>query len=79
MGAESLDCNLPLVYTILWFLRAIHFTCCLLRAGFLLGLYFDPEDGRDMFLRFIGRLSLDKAALYPRSWFCWKLTPLKNL
>jgi hypothetical protein len=25
--------------------------CCLLRAGFLLGLFFNPEDRREMFLR----------------------------
>jgi hypothetical protein len=27
---------------------------CLLRTGFLLGLLFNPEDGRDMFLRKYG-------------------------
>jgi hypothetical protein len=27
-------------------------TCC--HAGFLLGLFFDPEDGGDMFLRNVG-------------------------
>jgi hypothetical protein len=25
--------------------------CCLLHAGFFVGLFFDPEDGGDMFLR----------------------------
>jgi hypothetical protein len=30
-------------------------TC--LHAGFLLGLFFDPEDGGDMFLRNIGLFS----------------------
>jgi hypothetical protein len=28
--------------------------CYLLHAGFLLGLFFDPEDGRDMFLQNVG-------------------------
>jgi hypothetical protein len=27
------------------------FACCLLHAGFLLGLLFSPENGGDMFLR----------------------------
>jgi hypothetical protein len=33
---------------------------------FLLGLYFGPENGGDMFL---GRLSTDYTALYPRRWY----------
>jgi hypothetical protein len=36
------------------------------RAGFLFGLFFDAEDGRNMFLRNVGWLSADYAALYPR-------------
>jgi hypothetical protein len=35
-------------------------------AGILLCLFFDPEDGGDMFLRNVGRLSTDYTALYPR-------------
>jgi hypothetical protein len=27
------------------------FACCLLHADFFLGIYFDPEDGGDIFLR----------------------------
>jgi hypothetical protein len=41
-------------------------TCYLLHAGFLLGLFFDPKDGGNMFLRNVGRLSMDYTALYPR-------------
>jgi hypothetical protein len=35
-------------------------------AGFLLGSFFDPEDGGDMFFRNFSRLSTDYRALYPR-------------
>jgi hypothetical protein len=35
-------------------------------AGFLIGLFFDPGDGGDMFLRNIGWLSTDYTTLYPR-------------
>jgi hypothetical protein len=33
---------------------------------FLLGLFFDPENGWDMFLRNVGWLSTDYTASYPR-------------
>jgi hypothetical protein len=36
------------------------------QAGFLLGLFFDPEDGDDMFLRNVSWPSTDYTALYPR-------------
>jgi hypothetical protein len=35
-------------------------------ADFLLGLFYDPEDGGDMFLRNAGSLSTEYAGLYPR-------------
>jgi hypothetical protein len=35
-------------------------------GGFLLGLFFDPEDGGDMFLHDVGSFSPDHTALYPR-------------
>jgi hypothetical protein len=35
-------------------------------AGFLLTLFFDPEDGGDMFLINVGWLSTDYTALYRR-------------
>jgi hypothetical protein len=37
----------------------------MLHPGFLLGLFFDPEEGSDIFLRNVGRLSTDYTALYP--------------
>jgi hypothetical protein len=39
--------------------------------GFLLCLFFDPEDGGDMFLRNAGLLSTDYTALCPNSWLNW--------
>jgi hypothetical protein len=38
----------------------------LLHTGFLRGLFFDPEDGGDMYLRNVGGISTGYAALYPR-------------
>jgi hypothetical protein len=38
--------------------------CCLLHAGFLLGLLFNPEDEGDMFLRNVGSLSMDYRMLH---------------
>jgi hypothetical protein len=40
--------------------------CYLLHDGFFLGLFFDREDGVDMFLRNFGALSTDYTGLYPR-------------
>jgi hypothetical protein len=39
--------------------------CYLLHAGFLLGLFFNPEDGGDMFCWYISWLSTDYSALHP--------------
>jgi hypothetical protein len=36
--------------------------CC---CSFLFGLFFDPEDGGDMFFRNVGWISTDYKALYP--------------
>jgi hypothetical protein len=44
--------------------RVQYATC--FHAGFLLGLLFDPEDGRDMFLRNVGGLPMAYTTLYPR-------------
>jgi hypothetical protein len=44
--------------------RSLLATC--FHAGIFLGLFFDPEDGGDMFLRNVGLLSTDYTALYPR-------------
>jgi hypothetical protein len=35
-------------------------------VGFLLGFFFDPEDGGDMFFRNVRSLSTVYTALYPR-------------
>jgi hypothetical protein len=40
------------------------------KAGFLLGIFFDPEDGSDTFLRNVGCLSRDYTALYSRRELC---------
>jgi hypothetical protein len=40
--------------------------CYLFHAGFLLGLFFGPEDEGDMFLRNVGQILTDYTALYPR-------------
>jgi hypothetical protein len=37
-----------------------------IKAGFLFGLFFYPEDGGDMFFRNVGWHSTDYTALYPR-------------
>jgi hypothetical protein len=38
-------------------------------AGFLLSLFFYPEDGGDMFVQNVGWHSTDYTALYPRRWY----------
>jgi hypothetical protein len=40
--------------------------CYLLHIGFLLGLFFYPEDGSDMFFRNISWISTDYTALHPK-------------
>jgi hypothetical protein len=49
---------------IFWKYNAVF--CYLLQAGFLHGSFFDPEDGGDVFLRKVGRLSTEYTALYTR-------------
>jgi hypothetical protein len=43
-----------------------HEACYLLHAGFLLGPFFEPEDGSGIFLRNIDCFSTDYMALYSR-------------
>jgi hypothetical protein len=38
-------------------------------AGFFHGLFFDPEDGGDIFLLNVGWLATDYTASYPRRWY----------
>jgi hypothetical protein len=38
--------------------------CYLLHVGILIGLFIDPEDGGDIFLRNVGRFSTNYTALY---------------
>jgi hypothetical protein len=40
--------------------------CHLLHDGSLLGLFFDPEDGGDVFLRNVGWFSTGYTGLYPK-------------
>jgi hypothetical protein len=42
-------------------------------TGFLLGLFFDPEDGGDMFLQNVGLLSMEYTVLYSRRWYSFKV------
>jgi hypothetical protein len=49
----------------------------LLHPGFLIDLFFDPEDG-DMFLRNVNLLSTEYTALYPRKQNFKKLTDQPN-
>jgi hypothetical protein len=37
------------------------------RAGFLLGLFLDPEDGSDIFLQYVGLLSADFMDYIPQN------------
>jgi hypothetical protein len=60
----------PRLYKVLFFnfffTNAVCSACCLLYAGFLLGLLFDPEDRGDMFIRNVGWLQPDYTVLYGR-------------
>jgi hypothetical protein len=53
-------CIIPYFYT------CNSFACCLLHAGFFFSLFFDFENGGNMVLRNVDRLSLDYMALHPR-------------
>jgi hypothetical protein len=48
-------CTLNYYFPCLFLLFSFPFcACCLLHAGFLLGLPFNPKNGGDMFLRNVG-------------------------
>jgi hypothetical protein len=48
---------------------SLHLLATCFHTGFLLGLFFYPEDGGDMFLRNVGWLSTDYTTLNPRKWY----------
>jgi hypothetical protein len=48
---------------------AVYSACHLLTCWFLLKIFFDPEDGGDMFLRNVGCISTDYTASHPRRWY----------
>jgi hypothetical protein len=52
--------------TIFWDITPCSLLATCFQAGFLLGIFLDPEDGGDMFFRNVGRLSTDCTELYPR-------------
>jgi hypothetical protein len=56
-----------IIRSIFWDIKQAELPCYLLHADFFLGPFFDPEDGGDVFLCNIGRLSTDYTSLYPRS------------
>jgi hypothetical protein len=53
-----------LTYQEIYFLE--YKPCYLFHSGFFLGLFFGSEDGGDIFLRNVIRLSTDYIALFPR-------------
>jgi hypothetical protein len=53
--------------SIFWHITPIYSRpCYLLNVCFLLDFFFDPEDGGDMFVQNVGRLSTDYTALFLR-------------
>jgi hypothetical protein len=48
-------------------------------ADVLLGLFFDPEDGGDIFFRNVGWLSMDYTALYPRRKYSSRINLVLNV
>jgi hypothetical protein len=63
---RAVCCFPPVSYVIRNFGKPIAVLSTCFHAGFLLDLLFDPEDGRDMFLRKVGRISTDYMTLHPR-------------
>jgi hypothetical protein len=63
---ESKDCSEALLATHFHGLCSEALLTSCFNAGFLLGLFFDPEFEGDMLLRNVGRLSTNYTALYPR-------------
>jgi hypothetical protein len=66
VGFEVLSAVVMKCY-VFWDVRRYSPACCLLRADFLLGLSFKPEDRGGKFLTKIGGFSTEFTALHPRS------------
>jgi hypothetical protein len=60
-----IDC----IYSMIWGSHSGGYACYIFHAGFLLGLFFEPEDTGDLFLRNVGWLSTDSTVLYPRRYY----------
>jgi hypothetical protein len=60
-------------HRLLWHLQQRSYrqcsACYMLHTGFLPGLFFDPEDGDDVFFRTVGWFSTDYFAFYPRRYY----------
>jgi hypothetical protein len=60
--------NLIFPQLLVFFARFEALLAACFHVGFLLGLFFNPEDGGNMFLQNVGLLSTNYTALYPRRW-----------
>jgi hypothetical protein len=54
------------LFLLFFFSSSLLSACYLILAGFLFGLWFDPENGSNMFIRNVGYFSTDYTTLYFR-------------